>query len=139
MSWFITTQVEEFLAVAGEFLQAEPARNSVVLTVTENLRIRAAAQSPPAVPDTRIPDPDQPLFGWWRPPASLNRQASQDSEASQAPVSAVFMHTPEFPVQLSFTSTHAAAELARDLATNASAMAASRSGKRAVPRFQWPA
>jgi RimJ/RimL family protein N-acetyltransferase len=31
MSWFITADTEEFLAVAGEYLRAEPARNSVVL------------------------------------------------------------------------------------------------------------
>ena len=39
MGWFITADAGEFLAEAGEFLRAEPARNSVVLTVTENLRI----------------------------------------------------------------------------------------------------
>src|SRR5580704_10963784 len=50
MSWFITADTEEFLAVAGEYLRAEPARNSVVLTVTENLRVAAAAQSPAAQP-----------------------------------------------------------------------------------------
>jgi GNAT superfamily N-acetyltransferase len=110
MSWFITEDVGEFLAEAGEFLRAEPARNSVVLTVTENIRLKVAAQSPPAAPQTRAPGPDRPLFGWWRPPAGPDPQASQD------PVSAVFMHTPEFPVQLSRMSTQVAAELARDLA-----------------------
>ncbi len=65
MGWFITADVGEFLAEAGEFLRAEPARNSVVLTVTENLRITAATGSPAAVPGS---GPDEPLFGWWRPP-----------------------------------------------------------------------
>ncbi|GEM_PF-6160631 len=46
MSWFITADTEEFLAVAGEYLRAEPARYTVVLTVTEDLRVRAAARSP---------------------------------------------------------------------------------------------
>jgi hypothetical protein len=86
MSWFITEDVGEFLAEAGEFVRAEPVRNSVVLTVTENLRVKMAAQSPPAAPQTRAPGPDRPLFGWWRPPAGPDPQASPD------PVSAVFMH-----------------------------------------------
>ena len=34
MGWFTTADTKEFLAVAGEYLRAEPARNSVVLTVT---------------------------------------------------------------------------------------------------------
>jgi hypothetical protein len=33
MGWFITADVGEFLTEAGEFLRAEPARHSVVLTV----------------------------------------------------------------------------------------------------------
>jgi hypothetical protein len=39
MVWSTTTAAEEFLAEAGEFLRAEPARNSVVLTVTVEDRI----------------------------------------------------------------------------------------------------
>ena len=100
MGWFITGAVGEFLAEAGAFLRAEPARNSVVLTVTENLRIEAAARAAATT---------GPLFGWWRPPAMAATQ-------SPAPVGAVFMLTPEFPVMLSDVSGQAAAELARDLA-----------------------
>jgi hypothetical protein len=48
MVWSTTMVVEEFLAEAGEFLRAEPARNSVVLTVTENLRVKAACAQPAA-------------------------------------------------------------------------------------------
>lgn len=97
MSWFVTADTGRFLAVAGEFLRAEPARNSVMLTVTENLRVKAPAQAPAAAPGG-----GEPLFGWW--------QASPD------PVRAAFMHTPDFPVMLSHMSGQAAAELARDLA-----------------------
>jgi len=89
MVWSTTTVVEEFLADAGEFLRAEPARNSVVLTVTENLRVRAAwAQPAVAGPPRdsqrspgRRPDPDRPLLGWWRPDAGLE------------PVAGAFLHT----------------------------------------------
>jgi len=92
MGWFITADVGEFLAEAGEFLRAEPARNSVVLTVTENLRITAATGSP-AVPGS---GPDEPLFGWWRPPAVPGTGSAGPAGAVGA-VGSVFMHTPEFP------------------------------------------
>jgi RimJ/RimL family protein N-acetyltransferase len=110
MGWFITADAGEFLAEAGEFLRAEPARNTVVLTVTENLRARAAAASPAAAPGS---GPDEPLFGWWRPSA----RPAAESPGSAGAVGAVFMHTPEFPVLVSsHMSGQAAAELARDLA-----------------------
>ncbi len=61
MGWFITADAAEFLAEAGEFLHAEPARNTVVLTMAENLRVKAAAVDP--TPAAAAPDsgPDDPL------------------------------------------------------------------------------
>ena len=88
MSWFVTTDTGRFLDVAGEFLRADPAGNSVMLTVTENLRVGAAASG-------------EMLFGWWQPDGD--------------PVGAAFMHTPDYPLFLSRTSGPAAARLARDL------------------------
>jgi RimJ/RimL family protein N-acetyltransferase len=164
MSWIITGEVGEFLAEAGDFLRAEPVRNSVLLTVTENLRVQAAAQSPPAAPDTRIPGPDQPLFGWWRPSAhpdplalnprdarnpraaqdpraaldpqaARNPRAAQDPQAARDPVGAVCLHTPEFPVNLSFMSPPAAAELARDLAAAGRRLTGVHAGQEAAEAF----
>ena len=103
MSWSITAETGEFLAVAGEFLRAEPARNSVMLTVTESLLLNAAARAPAA------PGPGGPLFGWWRPPADPGPQ-------DQGRVGAAFMQTPEFPAMLSQMSGQAAAGLAGVLA-----------------------
>jgi hypothetical protein len=59
VSWFTTGAVEQFLAEAGDFLRAEPARNTVILSVTENLRIRAAARPAPhsAGPGEAAPPP----------------------------------------------------------------------------------
>jgi GNAT superfamily N-acetyltransferase len=91
MSWFMTADVGEFLVLAGEFLRAEPARNSVMLTVTADLLAAG-----PEAGDGGM------LFGWWPPGAG--------------PPAAAFMHTPGFPVMLSGMSETAAAALARDLA-----------------------
>jgi GNAT superfamily N-acetyltransferase len=118
MVWSTTMVVEEFLAEAGEFLRAEPARNSVVLTVTENLRVKAACAQPGAGPPQdgrpglgRGPRPDRPLLGWWRP------DAGPDPVAGPGPVAGAFLHTPGFPVFLTQLSTQAAAELAAELDT----------------------
>ena len=102
----MTSDTGRFLAATGEFLRAESARNSVMLTVTENLRVTTAARSPDAAtPDAATPHaagPGEPLFGWWQP--------------GRDPVGAAFMHTPDFPVMLSHVTGQAAAELARNLA-----------------------
>jgi len=88
MVWSTTTAVGEFLAEAGEFLRAEPARNSIILTVTENLRVQAAAPppSPPFPPGVPTPHAssgaDRTLLGWWRP------------DAGAGPISGAFLSTP---------------------------------------------
>ena len=100
MGWFITADVGEFLTEAGEFLRAEPARHSVVLTVTENLLLTATAAPGPG--------PDEPSFGWWQPdPVTA--------------VAAVFMYTPEFPVLL---SSHMSGSAAAEISTLRTALAA---------------
>jgi RimJ/RimL family protein N-acetyltransferase len=88
MSWFMTADTGRFLDAAGEFLRADPARNTVMLTVTEDLKGTAAASA-------------GTLFGWWRP--------------DKDPVGAAFMHTPDYPLLLSEASGPVAAALARDL------------------------
>ncbi len=114
MGWFITADAAEFLAEAGEFLHAEPARNTVVLTMTENLRVKAAASTP--TPAAAAPGSDEPLFGWWRPPARPDAKSAGPVRVAGV-VGCVFMYTPEFPVLLSsHMSGPAAAELAGDLA-----------------------
>lgn len=94
MSWFMTADTAEFLDVAGEFLRAEAARNSVMLTVTADLEAAGPGAGGGA-------DHGGMLFGWQR--------------AEAGPLTAAFMHTPGYPVMLSAMSETAAAELARDL------------------------
>jgi len=87
----MTTDTGRFLAVAGEFLRADPAGNSVMLTVTEDLRVSGAAAAA-----------STPLYGWWQPAGD--------------PVAAAFMHTPDFPLMLSRVNGPEAARLAGELA-----------------------
>lgn len=114
MTWFVTEAVEEFLAEAGEFLRAEPARNTVILSVTENLRRTAPPGPPPAPSDSPAGPPPAhpyaagPLFGWWRP--------GSGRDAGGNTVGGAFMHTPDFPVFLTSVTSQAAAGLASELA-----------------------
>src|SRR5690348_18492064 len=94
MNWFMTADTAEFLGVAGEFLRAEAARNSVMLTVTADLEAAGPRAGDGA-------DHEGMLFGWQR--------------AEAGPVTAAFMHTPGYPVMLSAMSETAAAGLAWDL------------------------
>ena len=84
----MTADTAGFLAAAGDFLRADPARNTVMLSVTEDLLRKAAA-------------PGETLFGWWQPDGDEVRAA--------------FIHTPDYPLLLSRVSGPAAAALARDL------------------------
>jgi RimJ/RimL family protein N-acetyltransferase len=112
MAWQTTSDVTEFLTAAGPYLRAEPARNTVILSVTEMMRVSAAAQpgkSASAADDARSAamaagrESSQeaaagPLLGWFR-------------DALGA-VAGAFMHTPPFPVVLTEVGLSAAAELA---------------------------
>jgi RimJ/RimL family protein N-acetyltransferase len=87
MGWQLSDAVEEFLSVAGEFLRAERARNTVALTVAETLRV----------------DPSQyssPLLGWF----------------AAGGISGAFLQTPPFPAFLTAMSDEAAVLLAGELA-----------------------
>ncbi|MDX3849597.1 GNAT family N-acetyltransferase [Streptomyces sp. AK02-01A] len=89
MTWQLTEDVEEFRRAADSWLSRDPARNTVLLTVSESLRgdgVPGAAVAPA-------------LFGWWR-------------ESENAPVSGAFIQTPPQPPGLGPMSARAAAELA---------------------------
>jgi ribosomal protein S18 acetylase RimI-like enzyme len=108
MSWFMTADTGRFLDAAGEFLRADPARNTVILTVTEDLTVKAAASA-------------GTLFGWWQP----------DSD----PVGAAFMHTPDYPLLLSRVSVPAAARLAQDLTEAGRRVPGVNAGQEAADAF----
>jgi RimJ/RimL family protein N-acetyltransferase len=108
MAWQTTGDVTEFLAAAGPYLRRERVRNTVILTVTETLRVNAGALAGTSSPAGGRPesasagggaDPAaRPLFGWWSDQAGA--------------VAGAFMHTPPFPVVLTEVALEAAAELA---------------------------
>ena len=93
----MTGDVAEFLAAAGEDLRRDRVRNTVILTVTERLRLRpegAATQD-----GTHPVGPDRALFGWWT-----------------GPEGGAFMHTPPHPLLLTALPFAVAADLATVLA-----------------------
>jgi GNAT superfamily N-acetyltransferase len=102
MVWRTTGDVAGFLAAAGECLWRERARNTVMLTVSEQLRVNPARYSSPR--GTGIsPDRDhRPLFGWWTDQADV--------------ISGAFLHTPPHPLLLTAIPAGVAADLATALA-----------------------
>ena len=111
MAWQTTGDVAEFLAAAGPWLRRERARNTVILSVTETMRVNAAAAAGKSSAAARQPQSpaagqtvgqtagqaSRPLLGWWSDPAGA--------------VAGAFMHTPPFPVVLTAVPLEAAAEL----------------------------
>ncbi len=110
MAWLATGDVTEFLAAAGPYLRRDRVRNTVLLSVTETMRVNATAagKSSAAAGQPQSPGAGQPqspaagqasgpLFGWWSDPAGA--------------VAGAFMHTPPFPVVLTEVALEAAAEL----------------------------
>ncbi|KUL30199.1 GNAT family N-acetyltransferase [Actinoplanes awajinensis] len=77
MAWQLTSDVEEFAAVTGEFLRSAPVRHTVFLTLVDTLRSRG----PHAY------GPEDPFFGWWTTPGAAIR--------------GVLLQTPPHPVLFS--------------------------------------
>lgn len=126
MGWVTTGDVAEFIARAGSFLRAERARNTVLLTVAETVRLspwRHAAEAAGvagagAAAGTGADADRLPIFGWWTPgEAHAERHAeTRDAETNDADaldrVRGAFLHTPPYPLLLSSVPAEAAAELA---------------------------
>jgi GNAT superfamily N-acetyltransferase len=94
MGWRTTSDVAEFLAAAGEYLWRERARNTVILTVSEQLRVNQTLYS--GHPS------GEPLLGWQTDQAGV--------------VDGAFLHTPPHPLLLTAVASGVAADLALTLA-----------------------
>jgi GNAT superfamily N-acetyltransferase len=92
MTWYTTGDLDEFTAATGDFLGIRPVANTILLTITENLRAR----------DGRPYGDGQPLFGWWR--------------SDGGGIGGAFLRTPPYPVVLSGVPAEAVAPLVRTLA-----------------------
>ncbi|RAJ30371.1 FR47-like protein [Kitasatospora sp. SolWspMP-SS2h] len=92
MGWTLTTSLDEFRAAAGAFLAADPAENTVLLTILD----RVARDGPHVYGEAA------PRYGWWREPDGT--------------VTGATLRTPPYGQRLGRMGTAAAEELARLLA-----------------------
>lgn len=92
MTWSITDDVDEFLAATDAFLRSRPAENTLLLTITQALRIRGSTAF----------GADAPLFGWWR--------------SADGGVGSAFLQTPPYPILLAHSPDDAVTSLAKTLA-----------------------
>jgi hypothetical protein len=102
MGWRTTGDVAEFLAAAGEYLWREPASNTVILTVSEQLRLTPARYQASGGGDPEAVLARRPLLGWWTDQAGATGGA--------------FLHTPPHPLLLTAVPAAVAADLAVALA-----------------------
>ncbi|MGW7417672.1 GNAT family N-acetyltransferase [Streptomyces sp. NPDC054863] len=93
MTWFLSASLDDFRAAAGDFLAAQPAPNTVPLTLVDRL----TKDGPHAFGE------EQPRFGWWQ-------------EEPYGSVSGVFVQTPPFGVVLGAMGGEASRRLAEALA-----------------------
>ncbi|MBA2947131.1 GNAT family N-acetyltransferase [Streptomyces himalayensis] len=91
IDWQLTSDLDDFMDRAGDFLRADPVLHTVLLTVTENLRVRGR----------HVYGAGEPLFG---------------TLSVRGEVVGAFLWTPPFPVQLTSVPAEAAAALAERLA-----------------------
>lgn len=114
MTWQLTEDVAEFRRVADPYLAADPARNTVLLTVSESVRRDGAVGVAGTAASAR--------FGWWR-------------ESEGAPVTGAFVQTPPRPPSLGPMDTRAARELARVLRASGPPVPGVRGEKESATAF----
>ncbi|MEU8973885.1 GNAT family N-acetyltransferase [Streptomyces monashensis] len=97
-NWYLTEDLDEFLARAGDFLHSRPALHTVPLTVTDALRRRGP----------HIYGPEAPVFGIL--------PAAGGGPDGGGPIRAVLLHTLPFPVHVTPLTPDEADALAARLA-----------------------
>ena len=91
MTWTLTGSIDDYLAIAGDYLRSDPVRNTIPLTAAETVRVRG----PRAYGETA------PLFGWWR--------------GADGRIAAALLHTPPYPVLVTALPVGSARPLAEAL------------------------
>jgi len=92
MTWTLTADLDDYLAVAGGFLRSRPVDNTIQLVALDSLEAHGLSAFGHVAP----------LFGWWR--------------SGAGPVTAALLHTPPFPVLLTRLPADTAGNPAGDLA-----------------------
>jgi hypothetical protein len=95
MGWCTTPDLDRFLTVAGGYLTARAAENTLLLSAAQAARAMSPAQPPRE-------SKDGPLFGWWEPPDGSGPRGA-------------FLHDPSVPVLIGGRTPELAAALAGTL------------------------
>jgi predicted GNAT family acetyltransferase len=102
MAWTLTGDIAEYQTTAGGLLNADPVRNTVLLTILASLtRIGLTAFGP-----------EPPLFGWWAP----NDGAGPNLASASRTISAAVLQTPPHALLITGLPGRSAVHLARALA-----------------------
>ena len=106
MGWCTTHDLDRFLTVAGGYLTARAAENTLLLAAAQVSQVAQAAQvarTPQAAVQASRNGKDGSLFGWWEPPDGSGPRGA-------------FLHDPAIPVLIGGRTPELAASLAAALA-----------------------
>jgi GNAT superfamily N-acetyltransferase len=110
MGWYMTTDLDRFLAAAGDYLKSRAAENALLLSAAQTahdaLDSRAAGAAHVAgdgQPADEAATGPGPLFGWWDPPDGSGPRGA-------------FLHDPSVPLLIAGRAPETAAALAASLA-----------------------
>jgi ribosomal protein S18 acetylase RimI-like enzyme len=104
MAWQLTGDIDDFMAMAGDYLKTDPVRNTVALTV-----LAALQESGPAVYGNAAP-----LFAWHRPAGAGSVNTGIDSTG----IDGAALQTPPLPLLIAGFPAGAAADLIRLLSAD---------------------
>jgi predicted GNAT family acetyltransferase len=110
MGWYMTSDLDRFLAAAGDYLRSRAAENALLLSAAQAAQTAQAARDSRAgqvAHDSQAADEAAtgpgPLFGWWDPPDGSGPRGA-------------FLHDPSVPLLIAGRAPETAAALAAALA-----------------------
>jgi predicted GNAT family acetyltransferase len=113
MGWYMTSDLDRFLATAGDYLKSRAAENALLLSAAQTAQAAHAALGTLGTHDAHDGQGGQggdgaatgpgPLFGWWDPPDGSGPRGA-------------FLHDPSVPLLIAGRAPETAAALAAALA-----------------------
>jgi predicted GNAT family acetyltransferase len=113
MGWYMTSDLDRFLATAGDYLKSRAAENALLLSAAQTAQTAHAAHAALGTLGTHDGQGGQggdgagtrpgPLFGWWDPPDGSGPRGA-------------FLHDPSVPLLIAGRAPETAAALAAALA-----------------------